>query len=307
MSALSLTLATRGSALARWQTDHIAALLSARHPDLAVEVLVVETEGDRRADVPIHQLGGRGVFAKEVQQALLDGHADVAVHSAKDLTSTPPEGLVLAAIPERADPRDALVGSRLDDLATGDTVATGSVRRRAQLGNLRPDLCFAGLRGNIDTRLEKAEHFGAIVMAAAALDRLGRTPPVVERLAADVMVPQVGQGALAIECRADDAAVASLLATIEHQPSRRAVDAERAFLATLGGSCDLPVGAHAVIDSSGEIHLDGVLCALDGSRVIRHGGRGMDPAALGRTTATHLVDRMGGADLLDEVRSDLAT
>src|SRR5207244_454712 len=180
-----------------------------------------------------------------VQAAVLDGRADVAVHSAKDLPPGSADGLVIAAIPERDDSRDALVGSTLEGLPVGARVGTGSVRRRAQLAGLRPDLTFASLRGNIDTRLAKADAFGAIVMAAAALERLGRRPAVAEVLDPSVLLPQVAQGALAVECREDDGETRAALAAIEHEPSRRAVDAERAFLAELGGGCDLPVGAYA--------------------------------------------------------------
>jgi hydroxymethylbilane synthase len=201
--------ATRGSALARWQTDHVAALLRAVDPDIVVEVVVVETAGDRRQDIPIWQMGGKGVFVKEVQAAVLEGRADIAVHSAKDLPSETHPGLMMAAVPERADARDVLVGSSLDGLAPGAVVATGSVRRRSQLAWARPDLTFSGLRGNIDTRLAKAPGFGAIVMALAPLHRLGlfdqvRGEHTIEVLEPAVMLPQVGQGALAIECRVGD-------------------------------------------------------------------------------------------------------
>src|SRR3954468_21229693 len=182
-----LRAATRGSALARWQTDHVAGLLGDD-----VDVVVVETTGDRRTDVAIHEMGGQGVFVKEVQAAVLDGRADIAVHSAKDLPSVPVDGLTIAAIPQRGDPRDALVGSTLRDLAPGATVATGSVRRRVQLADLRTDLTFDGLRGNIDTRLAKASQYGAVVMAFAALQRLGFEARATEVLAPSVMVPQVG-------------------------------------------------------------------------------------------------------------------
>src|SRR4051794_16124009 len=220
-----LRAATRGSALARWQTDHVPGLLGAD-----VDVVVVETTGDRRTDVAIHEMGGQGVFVKEVQAAVLDGRADIAVHSAKDLPSTPAPGLLLAAVPERDDARDALVGARLAELAPGARVATGSVRRRAQLAWIRPDLTFVGLRGNIGTRLEKAGtgDIDAIVVAYAALRRLGLAERATEVLSPWVMLPQVAQGALAIECRADDTEVIERLITIEHGPSRWAVDAERA-------------------------------------------------------------------------------
>ena len=293
-----LRAATRGSALARWQTDHVAALVRAAHPGVEVEPVVVETTGDREASTPIWQMGGKGVFVKEVQAAVLDGRADFAVHSGKDLPSETPDGLVIAAVPERADPRDALVGSRLDDLPAGALIATGSVRRRAQLAWLRPDLTFAELRGNIDTRLAKAPRFGAVVMALAALQRLGRTDAVAEELAPSVLLPQVAQGALAVECRRDDDATRRLLAAIEHGPSRRAVDAERAFLAAIGSGCELPVGAHAAAG-----HLEAVLASLDGRIVLRHRvsfADADDPVETGRAVADHLLVIAGGAALLAE-------
>lgn len=291
-----LRAATRGSALARWQTDHVISLLGVQ-----VETVVISTEGDRRTDVPIEAIGGRGVFVKEVQAAVLDGRADFAVHSAKDLPSSPdlqPEGLVIACIPERADPRDVLVGSTLDGLPTGGLVATGSVRRRAQLANLRPDLSFAGLRGNIDTRLAKAKEFDAIVMAAAALHRLDKDDEIGELLEPDVLVPQVAQGALAIECRVGDADVLAALRAIEHRPSRVAVDAERAFLAQLGGGCDLPVGALATVRPDGELELQGLVASYDGRVVLRRRLHGADPAALGAELAAELLDGAGARALL---------
>src|SRR5215213_7450864 len=171
---------------------------------IEVQTLVIETSGDKRTDVPIWELGGRGVFVKEVQAAVLDGRADFAVHSAKDLPSSTPSGLRLACVPKRADARDALVGRRFDALVPGARIGTGSVRRRAQLAWLRPDLTFGGLRGNMETRLSKVSGFSAIVVAAAALDRLGRASEITEVLPTSVLIPQVGQGALAIECRAGD-------------------------------------------------------------------------------------------------------
>lgn len=288
-----LRIATRGSALARWQTDHVASLLGADD----VEVVVVETAGDRRRDVPIWEVGGTGIFVKEVQAAVLDGRADLAVHSAKDLPSEEAPGLVIAAVPERGDPRDCLVGSTLADLPAGALVATGSVRRRAQLAALRPDLTFTGLRGNIDTRLAKAPEFGAIVMAHAALVRLGRTDAVAEVLEPELMLPQVSQGALAVECRADDDTTRARLAAIEHRPSRLAVDAERAFLACLGSGCDLPVGAYATVDGD-TVSLEGMIAALDGHIVLRAGASGPDPSALGGEVAEALLDGSGARDLL---------
>jgi hydroxymethylbilane synthase len=291
-----LRAATRGSELARWQTDHVGNLLIAAGGP-PVEPVIVSTTGDRRTDTPIHEMGGKGVFVKEVQAAVIDGRADVAVHSAKDLPAVTPEGLVLGAIPARADARDALVGARLADLPPGAVIATGSVRRRAQLAWHRPDLTFAELRGNISTRLEKANAFTAIVMAAAALDRLGERPEIVDRLDPSVVLPQVGQGALAVECRVDDRSTRDLLGLVEDRSSRRAVDAERAFLSELGGDCDLPAGAHAII-TNGSIQLTGMLASLDGRIVLRETRTGSEADELGRSVARHLLDTCGGADLL---------
>jgi len=286
--------ATRGSALARWQTDHVATLLRAVDPTIEVEVVVIDTIGDRRLDVPISELGGKGVFAKEVQAAVLDGRADIAVHSAKDLPSVTIDGLTLAAVPERGDPRDALVGSTLAGLPSGAVVATGSNRRRVQLAALRPDLRFAELRGNMATRLAKAIDFDAIVVAAVALDRLGWADRIAEILTVEQLVPQVGQGALAVECRADDQALRSVLDAIEDGPSRRRVDAERAFLEELGGDCDLPAGAHATIAAeSDELGLDAVLAEADGSVVHRASMHGSNPVRLGRDLAVELRSRLG--------------
>jgi len=271
-----------------------------------VTLVTVETTGDRNTDSPLHSLGGQGIFVKEVQAAVLAGQADAAVHSAKDLPAAPglsPEGLVLAAFPERADPRDLLVGGSLDALPTGATVATGSVRRRTQLANLRPDLTFTGLRGNLGTRLAAAGQGNvvAVVVAKAAVDRLGWVPPDgVETQVLDqmLMVPQVGQGALAVECRADDQQTRALLAGIDDIVVRRAVTAERAYLAELGGSCTLPVGAYAeAAGADGDLALTGVLASEDGRVVLRHTARGNEPEQLGRGVARYVLDDCGGTSL----------
>lgn len=291
-----IRIATRGSALARWQAEHVARLLRSASAGVEVELVIVDTQGDQRLDVPIWEIGGKGVFAKEVQQAVLDGRADLAVHSAKDLPSAEVPGLVIAAVPERADPRDALVGSTLAELPHGAEVATGSLRRQAQLGAARPDLRFVGLRGNMQTRLAKVSDHDAIVVAAAAFDRLGLADEIAERLPVELVLPQVAQAALAVECRADDGALRTQLAAIEHAPSRRCVDAERAFLAELGGDCSLPAAAYATIGPSGELIMEGRLASPDGSTVLRHALSGLDPS-LGSTIARHLLDH-GGSTLL---------
>lgn len=209
-----------------------------------VELVTIETTGDVRLDVPLHTIGGQGVFVKEVQRAVLDGRADLAVHSAKDLPSAPTDGLQIAAHCRRRDPADALIGATLADLAPEATVATGSVRRRALLAHHRPDLRFVELRGNIDTRLSKIPDGGAIVMAVAALEILQMTDRIAERLDVDTFVPAVGQGAVAVECRSDDDATTAALRSVDHTPTRHDVEVERAFLAELGSGCSLPVGGH---------------------------------------------------------------
>ena len=219
-----------------------AALRAATGRD--VELVEVNTTGDIRADVPLHTMGGQGVFVKEVQRAVLDGRADLAAHSAKDLPSTPADGLLIAAFTERRDSRDALIGSTLENLADGAVVASGSVRRRAQLRRVRPDLAFAELRGNIDKRLSKIPDGGAIVMAVAALQILELTDRIAEVLGVDEFVPAVGQGCVAIDCRSDDADTIAALAHIDHAATRHRVEVERAFLAELGSGCSLPVGGH---------------------------------------------------------------
>ena len=269
--------ATRGSPLARWQAEHIGDLLRAADPSVGFELLIVDTQGDRRIDVPIYELGGKGVFAKEVQAAVLDGRADIAVHSAKDLPSVTVPGLALAAVPERGDPRDALVGSTLADLPEAAEVATGSLRRRVELLRHRPDLRFVSLRGNMQTRLDKASDHDAIVVAATAFDRLGLADRLTERLAVETVLPQVGQAALAVECREGDDELRSRLAAIEHVPTRRCVDAERSFLAELGGDCSLPAGAFATMDGE-EVVVRAFLSSPDGRRMARTSVTGRESA-----------------------------
>lgn len=343
---IRLRAATRGSRLALWQTNHVARLLgsaftgdrrstaasavsavSARlgdvgdayegihAPQVTVEPVIVSTFGDRQAEIPIHEMGGKGVFVKEVQKAVLDGRADIAVHSAKDLPAETLAGLALAAIPKRGDPRDALVGCRLEELPVGATVATGSLRRRAQLAELRPDVLFAELRGNIPTRLERVNDYHAIFAAAAALERLGVVLEVLDILEPDVFLPQAGQGAIVVECRQDDHDSRALLSVIEHTPTRRTVDAERAFLAELGGDCNQPAGAYAtIVDDSGvgsglsddaakRLELTGLIASLDGQIVLRETRTGVDPMSLGREVARYLLDHAGGGKILNANRS----
>jgi hydroxymethylbilane synthase len=246
-----LRLATRGSPQARTQSQLVADELG-RATGWDTELVIVDTTGDRRQDVALHVIGGQGVFVKEVQQAVLDGRADVAVHSAKDLPSVAHEALRIGAFLARRDPADALIGRSLAELADGATVASGSVRRRAQLAAVRPDLQFVELRGNIATRLSKVPEGGSIVMAVAALEVLGETARIAERLAPDVFVPAVGQGCVAVEAGADDTSTLEALAAVDDAVTRHQVEVERAFLAELGSGCTLPVGAHV---SGHELHV----------------------------------------------------
>lgn len=307
---MRLRAATRSSPLARWQTDHVITLLEAAHPGLEVEPVLLTSAPDKDLSTPISALGGKGLFAKEVQEAVLDGRADLAVHSAKDLPSETVPGLVLAAVPERGDPRDVLVGAALVDLPVGAVIATGSNRRRVQLQDLRPDLRFVELRGNIQRRVSIAgtpvaegdlagQRITAIIAAGAAMLRQDMEDAITDWLPPYVMTPQVGQGALGIECRADDDATRDLLAAIEHAPSRRRVDAERSFLVALGGDCDLPAGAHATLagdDPDSEITLRMVIGADDGSRLERAVIRGTDAERMGADGITLLpvADLLGG-------------
>ena len=238
-----LRLATRGSPQALTQARAVAHAITLT-TGLDAELIPIKTTGDRDQSVALHTIGGQGVFVKEIQQAVLDGRADIAVHSAKDLPSETPAGLVIGAFCERRDPADGLIGSTLTGLPNGATVATGSVRRRAQLAAERPDLSFVELRGNIARRLEQIPERGAIVMAVAALEVLGMTELIAERLDPARFVPAVGQGCVAVECRDGDGATAAALAVIDDAPTRHAVVVERAFLRELGSGCSLPVGAH---------------------------------------------------------------
>ena len=299
-----MRLATRGSELALWQARHVAGRIRAVRPDEPIELVVLDTVGDRRQDRPVWELGGQGVFVKEVQAAVLDGRADAAVHSAKDLPSRTAPGLVLASIPVRADPRDVLVGSTLEGLGPGAQIATGSVRRRAQLAWLRPDLTFTSLRGNIASRLSKIPVGGAIVMAAAALERLELRPQVAETLEPSVMLPQVAQGAIAVECRGGDDDTIALLGAIDDPVAAACVRAERSYLARLGGGCDLPVGAHAnpvVPGSDSDLRLEAVLASLDGRVVLRASVSGSFDSAetLGVRLAEELLVRGGRTLLVD--------
>jgi hydroxymethylbilane synthase len=311
----TLRLATRGSELALLQADMAAAALAAVLPGAAggdadggagswgggCEKVVVQSMGDLRRDVPIHAIGGQGVFVKEIDHAVASGLADVAVHSAKDLPSSEDPEIALGAFLPRADARDALVGIALPAMAAGSRVASGSVRRRAQLSWLRPDLTYVDLRGNIATRLGKVPAGGAVVMAKAALDRLGLAERAAQVLTPTEMLPQVGQGAIALCCRRDDDEMLALLAAIDDAETRLAVTAERAWLRAVGGGCDLPVAAYCTVSGSATgspiLELEAMIASLDGHSMIRDAMEGTDPLELGARLAEQLLGR-GGRELL---------
>lgn len=296
-----LRLATRGSALALAQSRLVVEGLQAAWPELRVELVTVVTEGDRRRDVPAASLGGKGIFTAAVQQAVLDGRADLAVHSAKDLPAAQVPGLVLAAVPRRADPRDVLVGrsrlTGLDDLGPGARVGTGSPRRVALLHWLRPDLELVPIRGNVDSRFRRVHggELDAVVLAAAGLRRLGLAGEAAVPLDPEAFIPAPGQGTLAVEAREDDTRALGLLSALTHRPSRVALRAERSFLRRLGGSCTLPAGALARPTDAGPLEIQGFLSGLDGKGLVRERLRGPadDPEGLGRALADRLLDACG--------------
>ncbi len=271
----TLRIATRKSALALVQTRWVAARLRDRDPGLEVTLVEMVTTGDRVQDVALSEVGGKGLFVSELEQRLLDGEADIAVHSLKDVPAELAKGLVLGAVPEREDPRDVLVtaeGCALDDLEAGSRVGTSSLRRKLQLGRQRNDLDYALLRGNVDTRLRKldAGEYRAIVLAAAGLRRLGLHKRPLWALPIEISVPSVGQGALAIEARGDDADTLALLVPLEHAPSRACVEAERAFLSALGGDCHTPLAGHARLTDGGRrLRFDGWVGAIDADEHVR--------------------------------------
>ena len=303
-----LVIGTRGSKLALWQAEHIAARLRELHPGLEVTLQRIMTTGDKILDVPLAKIGGKGLFTKELENAMLNREIDLAVHSLKDMPTQLPPELVLAAIPARVHPGDALISpvhKTLAALPAGARIGTSSLRRRAQLLYCRPDLQVLDLRGNLDTRLNKLEtdHLDAILLAVAGLDRLGWGERITEVLPVDICLPAVGQGSLAIEARADDQDVLELLAGLEHPATRQAVTAERAYLAEVEGGCQVPVGVYAPPPGSdGQLTLTAVILSVDGQRRVRDAisGPARQAADLGRELAQRML-AAGGRTLLQEV------
>jgi len=303
-----LRIATRRSRLALWQAEHVAALLRDAHPGLTVELVPMVTEGDRILDRALAEVGGKGLFIKELEVAMFEGRADLAVHSMKDVPAELPEGMVLAAVLERADPRDAFVSNHhetLDALPLGATVGTSSLRRQCQLRNARPDLKILQLRGNVDTRLRKLDEgaYDAIILAAAGLKRLGLEARIASLVPTESSLPAVGQGVIGIECRGADAATRQLLAVLEHAATRTCLMAERAFAARLEGSCQSPVAGFAEL-ADGRLRVRGLVGAPDGTQVFADevGGDPSQAAALGDGLAARLLEA-GAGPLLDALRS----
>jgi hydroxymethylbilane synthase len=308
-----IRIATRGSALALWQANWVRDRLMADDPHLAVELLVLKTRGDKILDRALSEVGGKGLFVKEIEEALLDGRAEVAVHSMKDLPAEIPVGLMLGAVPEREDPRDALLvapahaAKDVASLPQGARVGTSSLRRVCQLKARRPDLDVVPLRGNVDTRVRKvdANELDAIVLACAGLKRLGHGARITAALSTAESLPAIGQGALAIECRVDDPETLRRLARLDHRITAHAVAAERAFLARLQGDCKTPLAAHATVDGA-RLSLEGLVGAPDGSKLLRHRLEGTteDAAAVGTALAEELL-KMGADRLLSFTTTEL--
>src|SRR5256714_5834616 len=285
---MNLVIGSRGSKLARWQSEWVKAGLEALDPAVSVRIEIFKTSGDVMRDVPLASIGGQGAFTKELELALLDRRADVAVHSLKDLPTIIPEGLAITATPEREDPRDALVlradadahDASLKNLSEGAVVGTSSLRRIAQLKHLRPDVRIKDLRGNVDTRLRKldAGEYDAVILASAGLRRLGFGGRISAAIETEEMLPAVSQGALGLETRADDAQTNAIVSRLDHAPTRAAVLAERALLRSLGGGCQVPIAAHATLDGA-RLRLDGLVASLDGGDVLRDSIEGDAAAA----------------------------
>jgi hydroxymethylbilane synthase len=305
MKNSTIRIATRESRLALWQAEHVATLLCRMHPGLTVELVPMTTKGDEVLDTTLAKIGGKGLFIKELETAMLEDRADIAVHSMKDVPAQVPTGFEIIAVLEREDPRDALVSVdylTVSDIPAHSVVGTSSLRRQAQLQHARPDLRVEPVRGNVETRLRKLDHgnFAAILLAAAGLKRLGLEHRIADFLPYEQSLPAVGQGAVGIESIADNARVAALVASLEDKDTRRCVDAERAFAGGLGASCESPVAGFAVIEGD-ELFLRGLVATQDGASVLRGDLRGpaTDAAGLGAALAASLFDR-GAAALLGD-------
>ncbi len=301
-----IVIGTRSSKLALWQADYVADSLRREYPELQVEKKLMTTKGDRILDAPLAKIGGKGLFTKELETAMLAGEIDIAVHSLKDMPTEVPEGLVISAITKRLDAGDALVSGKfrsLEELPVGAKVGTSSLRRKAQLLHARPDLNIQDLRGNVNTRLRKLEeeHFDAIVLAVAGLKRLGFADRITEVLPKELLLPAVGQGALAIETRADDAEVRKIISFLNDEDTVNCARAERAFLARVEGGCQVPVGVHATVEGKA-LAVEAVIASLDGKRLYRDVRKGSceEAETIGTALAESLLDA-GGWEILHEL------
>ncbi len=299
---------TRGSALALKQTQGIADSIAARCPDLGIEIVPIKTTGDRMQDIALAKIGGKGVFVKEIEEALMRNEIDLAVHSMKDVPSEIPEALTIGAVPLREDPRDVLIsrsGVALEDLPPGARIGTGSLRRGIQIKARFPLLEVTAIRGNLDTRIRKieTESLAGIVLAAAGLARLGWRDRISHYIAVDVMIPAIGQGALALQCRKDNVQILETIAFLNHEQTVQAVAAERAFLRVFGGGCQVPIAAHATVQGD-RLKLTGLIGSLDGSCIIRDNAEG--PVATSETIGISLANRLldqGGRGILEELKT----
>lgn len=310
MHKQKLVVGTRSSQLALWQADFVIGELKAKYPELVVEKRLMTTKGDKILNAPLAKIGGKGLFTKELETAMLEGEIDIAVHSLKDMPVVVPEGLVITAIAQRADPGDAFVSpvyESFEELPQGAKVGTSSLRRKAQLLHVRPDLHIEDLRGNVNTRLRKMEeeNFDGVILACAGLKRLGFEGRIRHVLPQSICLPAVGQGALAIECRESDSEVRELLAFLDDQATRLCTEAERGFLATVEGGCQVPVGVHAVARGAEGIRIEAVIASLDGSTLLRDdlagtAGNNEEARAMGVQLANRLLD-MGGREILRSI------
>jgi hydroxymethylbilane synthase len=298
--AKPVVIGTRGSKLALWQAEWVRSTLTQRFPDVAVDLSIIKTQGDKVLDVPLAKVGGKGLFVKEIEEALLHGRADVAVHSMKDMPSEIPTALVIGAVPEREIPGDVLIsrgGLTLMKLPAGSVIGTSSLRRAAQLRHLRPDLNVVPLRGNVETRIRKldTDDLSAVVLAAAGIKRLGLEHRITEHLDDERMLPAVGQGALCIEIREGDSRIGPMVAALDHPATRTVVSGERAFLKRLQGGCQVPIAGHGRLDGA-HFTLTGLVADVDGGTVIKHrlSGPAVSAESIGIELAETLLSR--GAD-----------
>ncbi len=302
-----IIIGTRGSQLALWQANWVKTALIGKHPGLSVDLLIIKTKGDKILDVPLAKVGGKGLFVKEIEEAISDKRVDLAVHSMKDMPADIPEGLCISAVPEREDPKDVLISRRgllLHQLPQGARIGTSSLRRSAQIKHLRPDAEIVSLRGNLDTRLKKleTENFDAIILAAAGVKRLGLESRITQYLDDSMMLPAVGQGALCIESRKDDAEVLPLIAALDHPATRTVVMGERAFLNRLEGGCQVPIAAHGKIENNWFV-ISGLVADLEGKTIIRETLSGVlsESESVGIRLAETLLSK-GAGQILESLK-----